>query len=350
MRFYTPTSVALLAGLSNARPMPQFSLPSIDLGGLLSSFPQPTGGSGSGLGSGSGSWFDIGDLFPPLPKPTGGSDFSVPSLGGVLPPSLPTGGIGSGGSGFPSLALPTATSGLGFGGLGEPTDVVALASSTAKVTVTATSSSGTNATQPTAGAGAGSVGSDCTAQSTKGGSTENGITDKNCCTGLTVIFARGTSEPGNVGIIAGPKMFASLRSKVSAGVTIQGVDYPADAAGNANLGASGGPALASSIKAAQSQCPETKIVVSGYSQGAMVVHNAFSAQGVSSADVVGAVLFGDPLKTQKVGDLATDKVKEFCATTDSICGTGGNPQGGHTSYGSVGEEAATWVISAANLA
>ena len=107
--------------------------------------------------------------------------------------------------------------------------------------------------------------------------------------------------------------------------------------------------MAESVKKARSKCPNTKIILSGYSQGAMVAHNAFQ-QGVSSADISGAVLFGDPLKTMKVGDLAADKVKEFCGTQDSICGTGQSPAGGHLSYGSVADEAASFAIQAAGLA
>lgn len=106
--------------------------------------------------------------------------------------------------------------------------------------------------------------------------------------------------------------------------------------------------MAKLVKTAKSQCPDSKIILSGYSQGAMVVHNAFS-QGVSASDVTGAVMFGDPLKTQSINGLGTDKVKEFCATADSICGTGDNPQGSHLSYGAVAEEAADWVIKAAGL-
>lgn len=64
-----------------------------------------------------------------------------------------------------------------------------------------------------------------------GSSTENGITDKGACTPLTVIFARGTSEGGNVGTVAGPPFFSALRDAVGADkVTVQGVDYPASAA------------------------------------------------------------------------------------------------------------------------
>ena len=103
--------------------------------------------------------------------------------------------------------------------------------------------------------------------------------------------------------------------------------------------------MAKLVKASKSQCPNSKIIVSGYSQGAMVVHNAFK-QGISTSDVAGALMFGDPLKTQTISGLNT---KQFCATADSICGTGDNPQGSHLSYGSVAEEAADWIIQAAGL-
>lgn len=121
--------------------------------------------------------------------------------------------------------------------------------------------------------------------------------------------------------------------------------------GNANLGAAGGPQMAASVAAALVQCPSTKIIVSGYSQGAMVVHNAFSAQGLKSSRVSGAVLFGDPLIRSSVGDLAKDKVKEFCGTSDTVCGSPtGDVSGGHLSYGSIADQAADFVIAAAGLA
>jgi cutinase len=49
------------------------------------------------------------------------------------------------------------------------------------------------------------------------------------CTEYTVIFARGTTEPGNVGILVGPPFFQALKSLVgSSALTIQGVnDYSA---------------------------------------------------------------------------------------------------------------------------
>jgi cutinase len=58
--------------------------------------------------------------------------------------------------------------------------------------------------------------------------TENGLTT-DPCKALTLIFARGTNEPGNVGHDAGPPFFAALRSDLGTDqVTVQGVDYSAD--------------------------------------------------------------------------------------------------------------------------
>jgi hypothetical protein len=61
-----------------------------------------------------------------------------------------------------------------------------------------------------------------------GGITEEGVVNKNCCAELTVIFARGTTESGNLGSIIGPPLLAALRASLgSSNVLGQGVDYPA---------------------------------------------------------------------------------------------------------------------------
>lgn len=53
------------------------------------------------------------------------------------------------------------------------------------------------------------------------------------CTTYTIIFARGTAEPGNVGILTGPPLFEALGEQVdSSEITIQGVnDYSASVEG-----------------------------------------------------------------------------------------------------------------------
>ena len=94
------------------------------------------------------------------------------------------------------------------------------------------------------------------------------------CKAVTIIFARGTIELGNVGSITGPPFFNALDDLVGAGnVAVQGVDYPATISGYLEGGDAGGAATtASLLEQAASQCPDTQIVLSGYSQGAQEVH------------------------------------------------------------------------------
>jgi cutinase len=79
--------------------------------------------------------------------------------------------------------------------------------------------------------------------------------------------------------------------------------------------------MASLIQQAKSQCPDTKIIASGYSQGAEVVHNALSSTSIAGL-VSGAVLFGDPDSKKAVGALPDGQVKRFCVPGDIICETG----------------------------
>ena len=114
--------------------------------------------------------------------------------------------------------------------------------------------------------------------------------------------------------------------------------------GNAVMGAAGGPAMAKLVKQALSQCPKTKVLLGGYSQGAMVVHNA--ANSLSADQITAAVLFGDPLKAQSVGQVAGDKVKEFCHLGDPVCLNGVNGMA-HITYGTDAAAAGKFLIEAA---
>lgn len=50
---------------------------------------------------------------------------------------------------------------------------------------------------------------------------------------MTFIFARGTGEMGNMGTVVGPPTASAMQEILGAnGVSVQGVDYPASAAGN----------------------------------------------------------------------------------------------------------------------
>lgn len=52
------------------------------------------------------------------------------------------------------------------------------------------------------------------------------------CANVIIIFARGTTEPGNVGLVTGPPFFDALRKQLGdRSLAVQGVDYPATFAG-----------------------------------------------------------------------------------------------------------------------
>ena len=98
-------------------------------------------------------------------------------------------------------------------------------------------------------------------------------------------------------------MFKQLIADLGASaVTLQGVNYAADVAGvTSNCGAAGGSEMADEVKTILARCPNTTIALSGYSQGACVVHNAAASQGLDASSIGAVVLFGeclDPLLDQ----------------------------------------------------
>jgi Cutinase len=59
--------------------------------------------------------------------------------------------------------------------------------------------------------------------------TQKGVSG---CKDMTVIFARGTTEPGNVGLVTGPPFFDALSAIIGAkSMEVQGVEYPASIEG-----------------------------------------------------------------------------------------------------------------------
>ncbi|KAL8775832.1 MAG: hypothetical protein Q9194_003595 [Teloschistes cf. exilis] len=180
--------------------------------------------------------------------------------------------------------------------------------------------------------------------------TANDITNKSPCKAITVIFARGTGESGNIGSVIGPKLLSALQSKVgAANVAYQGVPYPANAAGNAQQGGTGGALMTSLAQQALQQCPSTKIVLSGYSQGGFVVHKAGSS--LSATPPAAAVIFGDPQNGQAVVNVPAARLKEYCAQGDGVCGTPRTFQitAAHLSYGNNAPDAADFISSVTSV-
>ncbi|OJJ50761.1 hypothetical protein ASPZODRAFT_255140 [Penicilliopsis zonata CBS 506.65] len=171
------------------------------------------------------------------------------------------------------------------------------------------------------------------------------------CTDYTIIFARGTSEPGNVGVLVGPPLFIALEDLIgSSALTIQGVnDYAASVEGYLEGGSAVASAeMASQIESAVSDCPDTKLIVSGYSQGCQVVHNAINSLSATTAAYISSVLlFGDPDDGQALSNVASSKVDTFCHVDDDICDDGVLILPAHLTYAENVAAAAAFAVAAA---
>ncbi|MCW2663665.1 MAG: cutinase [Mycobacterium sp.] len=191
------------------------------------------------------------------------------------------------------------------------------------------------------------------------------------CPDVEVTFARGTNEPAGVGGV-GQAFLDSLRSQVGGrSLGVYPVNYPAteDWPPSASAGASDASAHVQSMVA---NCPNTKLVLGGYSQGAMVTDlvtiartsvAGFNAATLSAdeADHVAAVaVFGNPTDKllgpiSEVSPWYGAKAIDMCAPGDSVCSPGGLSlpshdemfSAAHLSYQQSGmpSQAATFVAS-----
>jgi cutinase len=192
------------------------------------------------------------------------------------------------------------------------------------------------------------------------------------CPDVEVTFARATTEPPGVGGV-GQAFVDSLRSQVGArSVGVYPVNYPAteEWAPSASAGASDASAHVQSMAA---NCPNTRLVLGGYSQGAMVIDLITIAQApvagfipatipADVADHVAAVaVFGNPTD-RYLGPISAispwygPKAIDLCAPGDPICSPGGGLSlpshdevfsAAHLSYKQSGmpSQAATFVVS-----
>jgi hypothetical protein len=92
------------------------------------------------------------------------------------------------------------------------------------------------------------------------------------------------------------------------------------------------------------QCPKTKLCVSGYSQGAQVVHNAaeiLKSNSAATKFINSVVTYGDPDRKLPVGNVPSYKVSIVCHAGDNICQDGEIIKPEHLTYcHNVGAEAA----------
>jgi cutinase len=176
------------------------------------------------------------------------------------------------------------------------------------------------------------------------------------CPDIQVVFARGTNDSPGLGRI-GNAFVSSLRGKVGGrSVGTYAVNYPASydflaAAGGAN-DASG------HVQWMMDNCPNTRLVLGGYSQGAAVIDVIaavpFPAVGFNAPlppnapDHIAAVaVFGNP--SAKLGLPMTaspvygSRAIDLCNPNDPVC-TDGNSVDAHRAYdGGPANQAASFV-------
>lgn len=177
------------------------------------------------------------------------------------------------------------------------------------------------------------------------------------CPDVEAVFARGTFAPQGLGD-TGRDFVDALRGDLGGkSLGVYAVVYPAST--DFPTAVEGIRDASDHVKAMAANCPDTKLVLAGYSQGAAVmgfVTNSAVPGGVDPADVpkpmpagvadhvAAVVLFGKPDQSfmstidsppVTVGPLYADKTLELCATGDPICSDGGDGKA-HNSYTSSG--------------
>jgi cutinase len=189
------------------------------------------------------------------------------------------------------------------------------------------------------------------------------------CPDAEIVFARGTTEDPGVGP-TGQAFVDDLRARVGAkSVGVYGVDYPATTAFATAI--DGITDARTHILTTVANCPKTKMVLGGFSQGAAVMGFVTAStvpDGVTAADVpapmppevadhVAAVaLFGKPsvrfmnaIKDPPVtvGPLYAGKTIDLCNDNDLVCDPHGSSFAAHNKYEDAGlvDQAATYAAT-----
>ncbi|GAB7362400.1 hypothetical protein MBLNU230_g2724t1 [Neophaeotheca triangularis] len=172
-----------------------------------------------------------------------------------------------------------------------------------------------------------------------GRNTETDVEDGKC-SDVTLIFARGSTEGGNIGSSVGPPTCSQLKRRFNS-VSCQGVGGPYDAqilTNNLRRGTT--PAAIQEgvrlFEKAASDCPNTIMVGGGYSQGAALMTGAVQDTPADvKARIAGAVLYGNTQNRQnngKIPDYPEDDALTFCNTSDGVCGGALLVTAGHLTY------------------
>ncbi|MGV0813521.1 cutinase family protein [Mycolicibacterium boenickei] len=148
------------------------------------------------------------------------------------------------------------------------------------------------------------------------------------CPPVEVVFARGRTEPAGIGTL-GNAFVNALRSRTDKNIGVYGVRYPADT--EVDIGAND---MSQHIQYMANNCPDTRLVIGGYSLGAavadVVLAVPFTGFGFKSplpgnaADHIAAVaLFGNGAAwvgpISNFSPVYAERTIELCHGADPIC-------------------------------
>ena len=149
------------------------------------------------------------------------------------------------------------------------------------------------------------------------------------CSEVEVVFARGRTEPPGTGLV-GEAFVDALRAKTDENVGFYAVNYPAD-----TEVIQGANDMSRRIQYVAANCPDTRLVLGGYSLGAAVTDVVLAVPspvfGYSNPlplgmdDHIAAVaLFGNGTRkvlgpVSAISPLYGDKTIDLCTADDPIC-------------------------------
>lgn len=177
------------------------------------------------------------------------------------------------------------------------------------------------------------------------------------CPDVEVAFARGTGQDVGVGEV-GQAFIDSLGSQINGrSMGIYPVNYPATA-DFASSAQSGADDVVAHVNDMIARCPDTRLVLGGFSQGAGVLDLATKALPAQAIDHVAAIaIFGNPTSERAgnftgvafspIGPPYAAKTIDMCADGDPACSTAGGNLRAHGSYVESGmtDQAATLVAA-----
>lgn len=179
------------------------------------------------------------------------------------------------------------------------------------------------------------------------------------CSDVEVVFARGTDEPDGIGAV-GKALVDTLKPMLKGStITSYAVQYPASY--DFLEVAAGATDMSKHVQSTAANCPDTKIVLGGYSQGAAVVDvvatSPIAGLGYTAPlpravvpHVAAVVVFGNPSARlgQPLTRMSPDfgaKTADLCNKADPICSLG-KDWNSHITYQKSGlvKTAAQWIV------